>query len=618
MTKLCLGSIKLNKIKCILGKLSNIQKIIVLSWKAQPVCFTGVVLLELIQSFIPVGSAWITKLIFDLLAKNLNTGPDKKDLSTLLMLLVVQLILNVSNQLISLLIGYLSSEMGRQLNLKIQVSVYQKINDLKGLAPFENPHIQNTIKLASQGAQKGSNQTLSIFYSLLHSTITLSSFLGVLIVFNPVLAVLVMMAVLPQIYIQFKFGRQHFDLATQNSPLERLAGYYSSLLSAVHFAKEVRLLNLGSFFLEAYKKINNEINLKQKFQQLHETYWQASLSILSNLVTSLLFMVVVIQVFLRKSSLGDVTFYVSAVGSVQGALSDLFFNIASINESLLFFSHYTELLALQQPIYISTKPICIPPLNKGIEFRNVSFRYTEQHPWVLRNINFFLPARQCLALVGLNGAGKTTLVKLLTRLYDPCEGQILWEGVNINEMDPTALRERISSVLQDFVHFEFTAYENIALGDITIHKEEIKSKRVKQSALKVGIHEKIMALPKGYETTLSRWLAEDEKGVDLSGGEWQKVALARLLFRNSDLLILDEPTSSLDAQAEYEINSYLIDTVAGKTSLLISHRFNTVRRADIIAVIENGSIKEYGTHDELIALNGLYNRLYRLQADQYC
>ncbi|MEO8970137.1 MAG: ABC transporter ATP-binding protein [Ktedonobacteraceae bacterium] len=594
------------------GFVAAIFKMSQLIWQAQPACFVGLIVLKALQGLMPLATAWLTKLLFDLLARSLQGGGTASLPQGLLLLLAAQAGLSLMSQAISPVQQYLHRELEHQLSLEIQTSIYEKISRLDGLTYFEDSRFHDTIQLAAQRAQQGPSQALNVLMTLGQNAVTLLSFLGVLIAFNPLLALAIGLTVLPQFYAQIKLGRQRFQLAFDNSRKERRATYYSYILTGIPFAKEVRLFNLGAYFLQAFVRLSQEIYYSQRSQQHREMRWQIALNALSGIVSSGAFVIVVLRAFTGHLSLGDITLYIYAVMSVQGTLIGIVFALSQINESVLFYNQYTTLLALPQPLPSQVHPV--PPLKSGIEFCNVSFRYGEHHSWVLRHFNLSIPAGQCVALVGLNGAGKTTLVKLLTRLYDPTEGYILWDGIDIRELDLTDLRGHVGTIFQDFVRYALTAYENIGLGDIINMKH---SSIVQQAAIKAGIHEAIQGLPQGYETILSYWLGEKNTGGDLSGGEWQKIALARMFMRHADLLILDEPTAALDAQAENELHSRFVELVAERTSLLITHRFSTVRMATAIAVLENGQIIEHGSHRELVALQGTYAQLYNMQAERY-
>jgi ATP-binding cassette subfamily B protein len=499
------------------------------------------------------------------------------------------------------------------LGLKVQLTIYNKINKLEGLGPFEDPRFHNAIQLASD-AQYAPQQIIGNITTLVSNSVTLVVFAIAMMAINQYLTAFVALAALPELYTQLKMGQKRFSIATENATKQRHVSYYGNLLSNITFAKEMRLFSLASHFLNSFRCLVKELHQIQRLQQLREMHWQLGLGIFSNIVSSATFIAVVLQAYTGRLSLGDVSIYSIALRNIQGAMSGLIATLANIGETLKFFTHYTDLIMLPQPIVIVSSPRNVPPLMSGIDLRNVSFRYSDKHPWVLRDINFSIPAGKCLALVGLNGAGKTTLIKLLSRLYDPTEGRITWDRIDLREFEPKDLRAHVGVIFQDFVRYDLTAYENIALGDVNHLNDKFS---VQQAAMRAGIHERIEMLPHGYQTTLSRHLSEGSIGVDLSGGEWQKIALARLFMRKADLLILDEPTATLDAQSEYDLYCRFSDLVAGKTSLLISHRFSTVHMADLIAVIRDGQITECGTHGELIALKAAYARMYNMQARHY-
>lgn len=554
------------------------------------------------------------KTLFDLLSQSIFRRTIPVPAQWLVFLLVAQAALLVTSSLLSPLNQYFNAELGRRISLQLSTRIYQKFSSFVGLSYFEDPQFQNNIRMASIGAQMSPLQSLAALTSLIQGAITVIAFLGVLIAFNPLLAIAVVGAALPHAYAQLRFGRQRFGVAFRNSPKERQADYYGQVLSVVTYAKEVRLFNLGEYFLKGFVQVTRAIHSTQRAQQRRELRWQFPLALLASAIASGVFVVVILQAFAGHLSTGDVVLYTSAVTSTQGSFMGLAMAASQMNQSAMFYREYMTLLALPEALALSTSPRPILPLVTGITVTNVSFRYSEKHPWVLRHLNLFLPVGKCLALVGLNGAGKTTLVKLLTRFYDPTEGQILWDGIDVREFDPQELRLRIGAILQDFARYELTAQQNIGLGNV---RQIEQLPMVVQAARKAGIHDRLTTFPQGYQSFLGRSLATEGIGIDLSGGEWQKIALSRMFMREADLLILDEPTASLDAQAEYELYDHFGTLMRGRTCLLITHRFSTVRMADSIVVIENGEVTEAGTHSELIAHNGTYSTLYTMQAEHY-
>ncbi|QBD74812.1 ABC transporter ATP-binding protein [Ktedonosporobacter rubrisoli] len=599
----------------IAGTMRYIGQMLWLAWQVQPVYCVALIVLEILQGIVPLATAWIIKSIIDLLTQHFHAQDPGQLVRGLMALLLIQAVILIVAQLGAPLSEFLLAELSRKLTLQVKTTIYQKINSLAGISHFEDPQFHNTIEMVATHAQMAPTQMLQNVNMLCKGAATLLSFLGVLIALSPLLALIVCITVLPQAVVQIKLSRQRFDMFFDNSPRERRAAYYGRLLSWAPYAKEVRLFNLGQYFLTRFTEMTRLILGAQSQQQIRELRWQGGLAFLSTIVTSGALVVVVLQAFSGRISIGDIVFYISAVESIQSTLSSMAFELSNMNDSMLFFRQYKELLHLQEEqLSVTQEPCAVPPLTSGITLRNVSFRYSEQQPWVLRHINLFLPACQCLALVGLNGAGKTTLIKLLTRLYDPTEGEILWDGIDIREFEPQELRRNMGAIFQDFVRYELTVHENIGLGNTDLLENTVE---IQKAALKAGIHERIEKLADGYQSMLSLWMAEEKGGTDFSVGEWQKLALARMFMRDSQVLILDEPTASLDAQAEYELYQHFRELMRGHTCILITHRFNTVRMAEQIAVLEEGQISELGTHKELLERNGTYAQLYGMQAESY-
>ena len=606
---------RLSPLKSIKQFLSPILQMVRLAWQARPLLLVTLILLDIVQGLVPLATAWLTKLLFDSLAQGLQSGAGSELSFQIIVILVAQVMVGIFSYLLGQANNYAKAELGRKLTLHVQQMVYCQINSFAGLRYFEDPEFHDTVSLGIRGAGQGPTQTVQNFSNLLRSLAVLVSFIGVLLLFNLLLALAVIVAVLPQLYTQTQIGRQRFRLAAANTFRQRQMSYYGNLLSNEHYVKEVRLFGLAEWLLKGFLGIATEYHQTKRQQEVREIKWQLPVELLARLAAGGAFIFIALQVLAGRLTIGDITLYMSAVSSVQANLAGIIFALAGINENALFYRQFMRLMALPSDIPAPAAAQPVPPLRQGIELRDVSFRYAESRPWVLRHANLFIPAGQCLALVGLNGAGKTTLVKLLTRLYDVTEGEILWDGIDIRQFDPAALRQQMGVIFQDFARYNLTLRENIGVGDVAHLDDEA---RIRQAGRQAGLADVIHKLPRGYDTVLSRWLVEEaDAGGELSGGQWQKVALARLFMRQAALHILDEPTAALDAQAEHEIFEQFVDLAAGRTSLLISHRFSTVSMAGVVAVIENGRITEYGSHADLMAAGGSYARLYRLQASKY-
>ena len=593
--------------------LPTIKQMFSIAWHANTFYLVIILAVQALQAVIPLAIVWITKSLFNLVANGIGSGFQNLE-SSFTPLLGAQVALGILSLSLSAVVGFLQLELNYKMGLNTQIQVYQKINHLEGIAPLEDPRLHDMMQMGMEGAQLGPGQILDTLLSIGRDVISLLAFAGTLFAFSPGIAGLLMIATLLPLFIQTMLGRMRFTVASKNRLQQRRLGFLGQVLSGVQYAKEIWLFNLLDFFLKKYQKVNTEIHTIDRAQQKQELIWRVLLNTLANLISSGAYVLVVIQALNGGINIGDIALYTGAVASVQGSLNNIVFSISKLNSSILFFTQYTNLFNIPQPIQIAQSPRPVTALIRSIEFTDISFRYNDQLPWILRNLNLLIPAGKCTALVGLNGAGKTTLIKLLTRLYDPTDGNITWDGIDIRGFNPQQLRKKMSVIFQDFARYDLSVNENIGVGDIShMHSQE----HIKEAAHKAGVNQVISRLPLASSTILSRYLGDDKNGVDLSGGEWQKIALARLFMREPDLLILDEPTSALDPQSEFDLFQQFNELSAGRTSLLITHRLNTIKMADFIAVLDQGTIAEFGSHAELMKKNGIYARLYTMQSSQY-
>ncbi|MDP9863717.1 MULTISPECIES: ABC transporter ATP-binding protein [Streptosporangium] len=583
-----------------------------LAWQAQPAAVAGSLVVVLLMGTAPVATAWLTKLVLDGLA-----GDGGR--SVLLPLAAALGVAGLALVVLPHVSEYLTGQLHRGLQRLIYDRLFRAVNADPGLSRFENPSFHDELRLAHEAGQNAPQQIVGSSLAICQGLLTLLGFMATLTVLSPVMVVIVIAAALPSARVQLALSRRRARTMWGISSNTRRQIFFSALLTSPDAAKEVRLFGLGDFLRTRMLTELKTVNEAERDLDRRTLRSQGLLSLLGAAVAAGGLFWAVLAATAGGLSVGDVSVFVAAVAGVQTALTSIVGQWASAHNALLMFGHYLGVVQADPGLPVPAEPTALPPLREGIELRDVWFRYDDEHPWVLRGVDLFIPHGQAVALVGLNGAGKSTLVKLLCRLYDPVRGSIHWDGVDLRDMRPADLRERIGVVFQDYMSYDLTAGENIMLGDLAAGADP---ELVRTAARRAGIHDTLADLPKGYDTLLSRiFFGDDEDqqaGVVLSGGQWQRLALARALMRHHrDLLILDEPSSGLDAEAEHAVHLGLRRHRAGRTSVLISHRLGALREADLIVVLSEGKIAERGSHRELVALGGEYARLFALQASGY-
>lgn len=493
---------------------------------------------------------------------------------------------------------------------RVNVLILEKALTLD-LRQFEDSEFYDKLTNARREASVRPLSLVNRTFGLVQNALSLVTYGILLVNFSVWAVVILVLAAMPVFIAETKFAGEGFRLFSWRAPETRQQNYLENLLAREDFVTEVKLYQLGEMLLERYRNLFEQLYGEDRDLTLRRGLWGYLLSLVSTGAFYVAYAWIVLETVLGKISLGDMTLYLTVFRQGQSTFSNALTSIGGMYEDNLYLSNLYDFLEEEVPKSWGKATIGLDSQD-GIRFENVSFTYPGSSKPSLRNISLHLKPREKLAIVGENGSGKTTLIKLLTRLYTPDSGRIFLDGLDLQEWDVDVLRRRIGVIFQNFVRYQFTVGENIGVGDV----EHLENKTRWQTAAQKGTAKSFIdQLPQSFQTQLGRWFKE---GQELSGGQWQKIALSRAFMRSqADILVLDEPTSAIDAQAEFEIFNHFRAITQNQMVFLISHRFSTVRMADKIVVIENGEVIEQGTHEELLQLGGRYAKLFLLQAAGY-
>lgn len=582
-----------------------------LVWQTNRWATIGLGFLTLGGALLPASQAWVGKLIVDGVVASIQRGADPEVVRRVFVYLILELALFLLNTGLNHARRLIQQLIQLQLANRIRGEIIQKALTLD-LAFFEHPDFYDRLQNARRESGYKPVDLINDTFLIVQNTITLISFAVLLLRFSPWLVIILVVTSIPAFIAETRFSEEGFRLLTRRAPETRQINYLSRLLTEDTSAKEIKLFNLGETLLTRYMTLFDKFFREDKSLALRRAVAGFGLGLIATLGFYGSYAWIVWHTVQGKISLGDMTLYLTIFRQGQSTFQGILSGVGSIYENNLFMANLFDFLGLKPQMGVAARNQRLSvPLRSGIEFRRVGFRYPESEEWALRDIDLTIRPGEKIALVGPNGAGKTTLIKLLSRLYDPTEGTILIDGVDIRELDPLDLRQRIGVIFQDFVRYHLAASENIGFGQIEALD---RLEQIIESARKSGAHSIIENLPDGYQTMLGRWF---HGGHELSVGQWQKIALARAFMRDAEILVLDEPTASLDAETEYEIFRRFQELTVGKMAILISHRFSTVRMADRIVVIQEGRIAEIGSHHDLLNQGGIYGHLFSLQAEGY-
>jgi ATP-binding cassette subfamily B protein len=585
----------------------QVDRAVRLVWQATPGWTLANLLMQIIQGILPLAALYLMKLIVDGVMLSITAADKTESFSQVMFFIGIaagiallyalcQLLANMANQAMSLAVTDHVFDLMHAKSVEVDLEYY------------ENPQYFDTLHRAQQEGPYRPTAIVNDLVRLVQNSVTLIAMAGLLITLHWIIAAILFVAVLPGIFVRIHYSNKLFQWQRQRTTTERQASYLNWILTGDIYAKEVRLFGLGDLLIERFSKLQKQLRVEKlilsKKQSMADFMAQTSATI----AVFGSFAYIAYKTVYGHITLGDMVMFFQAFQRGLNAMRDLLGGMASLYEDNLFLSNLFDFLKLRPKVKESAHPTPLPiPIQQGIVFDSVSFQYPSTTRKVLEDISLTIAPGETVALVGRNGCGKTTLAKLICRLYDPQHGSISFDGIDLKEFEISLLRREISVLFQDFVKYYLTANENIWFGNID---QPVDEQRIQTAADQAGVDELIRQLPHGYETILGKWF---DNGEELSRGEWQKIALARAFLRKSQIILLDEPASSLDPRAEYEVFQRFKDLAAGATAIFISHRLSTVKMADRIFVMEKGKIVESGSYDELMEKKGSFAYLFDMQ-----
>lgn len=599
--------------------LRNLPPFLRLIWATSPALTLATLGLRVVRAFLPIATLYVGKLIIDEAVRLVAAGVQFEtigaawrsgQLETLAWLLMIEFALAIGSDLLGRLISYGDALLSELFTNATSVRLMEHAATLD-LEDFEDPDLQDKLDRARRQTM-GRMNLMSQLFGQVQDSITVISFAAGLLVYAPWLIVLLAVALVPAFIGEAHFNALGYSLNYAWTPERRQLEYVRQMGVSVETAKEVKIFNLHRYLIARYRELADRFYRANRALARRRAVWGALLAALGTLGYYFAYAYIAWRTVRGDFSIGDLTFLAGSFRRLRQLLEGLLIGFSQVAGQALYLDDLFSFFEIRPEIVSPEPALPVPkPIARGFEFENVGFRYPDAERWALRHLSFQLHAGEVLALVGENGAGKTTLVKLLARLYDPDEGRITLDGRDLREYDLDELRANIGVIFQDFVRYHLTAGENIGVGQIDAMDD---AERIRDAARRAMADEVIAGLPQGYDQVIGRRF---KTGVDLSGGQWQKIAIARAYMRDAQVMILDEPTAALDARSEFEVFQRFKELSQGKTAVLISHRFSSVRMADRILVLAEGRLEASGTHEQLLEQGGRYAELFELQASGY-